>query len=77
MDSTLEKITAILVDQLGVDATTISMDTDIQADLGADSVSIMELIVEIESEFDVEVPEEKLLVLRTVGDIVTEIDKLN
>lgn len=74
--ATLDKIKDILVEQLGADSDAITLETNIQEDLGADSIAVMELIVEIEGEFGVEVPEDALLEIKTVGDIVEKIDAL-
>lgn len=68
-----EKIKTILADQLDVDVETITMETDIGADLGADSLDVVELIMSIEDEFEVEVPDEKIEGIKTVGDIVNYI----
>ena len=68
-----EKIKTILADQLDVDEETITMETDIGADLGADSLDVVELIMSIEDEFEVEVPDEKIEGIKTVGDIVNYI----
>ena len=68
-----EKIKTILADQLDVDEETITMETDIAADLGADSLDVVELIMSIEDEFEVEVPDEKIEGIKTVGDIVNYI----
>jgi acyl carrier protein len=75
--ATLDKVKDILVEQLGADRDTITLETDIQKDLNADSIAAMELIVEIESEFGVEVPDDQLLEIKTVGDIVSRIDELS
>jgi len=74
MSVVLEKVTEILVDQLGVNSGDVALETDIQNDLGADSIAVMEVIVEIESEFGITVPEEDLLEVKTVGDIVARIE---
>ena len=68
-----EKIKTILADPLDVDEETITMETDIAADLGADSLDVVELIMSIEDEFEVEVPDEKIEGIKTVGDIVNYI----
>ena len=68
-----EKIKTILADQLDVDEDSITMETDIAADLGADSLDVVELIMSIEDEFEVEVPDEKIEGITTVGDIVNYI----
>ncbi|MGL5043113.1 MAG: acyl carrier protein [Culicoidibacterales bacterium] len=74
MSAILAKVTEILVDQLGVEAEDVSMESNIQEDLGADSIAVMEVVVEIEGEFGIEVPEEELLQIKTVGDIVTRVE---
>ena len=68
-----EKIKAILADQLDADEDAITMETDISADLGADSLDVVELIMSIEDEFEIEVPDDKIEDVKTVGDIVNYI----
>jgi len=75
--ATIDKVKDILVEQLGADRASITAETDIAKDLNADSIAVMELIVEIEDEFGVEVPDDVLLEIKTVGDIVQRIDELN
>ncbi|TLG77062.1 acyl carrier protein [Culicoidibacter larvae] len=73
--TTFDKVKAILVDQLGVDPEEVTMDSKIQDDLGADSLSVMQVVMDVEAEFGIEVPEEELLKIVTVGDIVNKIDQ--
>lgn len=68
-----EKIKSLLADQLDVDEDTITMDSDISADLGADSLDVVELIMSIEDEFGIQVPDEKIEDVKTVGDVVNYI----
>lgn len=65
-----EKIKSVIVDQLGVDENSITMDTAFIDDLGADSLDIVELIMGIENEFDMEIPDEDAETITTVGDAV-------
>lgn len=65
-----EKIAAILADQLDVEAADITMTTDIVDDLGADSLDIVDLVMTLEDEFDLEIPDEDIETVRTVGDLV-------
>ena len=65
-----EKIKQILADQLDVDAEEMSLDTKIGDDLGADSLDVVELLMSIEDEFDVEIPDEEIEKLKTIGDVV-------
>lgn len=65
-----EKVKEIIVNQLGVDADEITMNSDFIEDLGADSLDVVEFIMALESEFDIEIPEEEAENVRTVGDVV-------
>ena len=69
-----EKIKELLADQLDASADDMSMDTDIAGDLGADSLDVVELLMSIEDEFDVEIPDEEVENIKTVGDIVKYIE---
>ena len=67
----LEKLRSLIADQLGVDSSNITMDTNFVEDLDADSIDIMELMMAVEETFDVgEVEETALESLKTVGDVV-------
>ena len=70
----LEKVKMILADQLEVEEDTINADTDIQDDLGADSLDVVDLIMSLEDEFEIEVPDEDIEKLRTVGALVSYIE---
>ncbi len=65
-----EKIKEILADQLDVKPENITLNTDIGNDLGADSLDVVELLMSIEDEFEVEIPDEEIENLKTVGDVV-------
>ncbi len=65
-----EKIKEILVEQLGVDENDITMEASFIDDLGADSLDIVELIMAMEEEFDIEIPEEDAEGISTVGAAV-------
>ncbi len=64
------QIKAIIVDRLGVDAEKIDYDTSFQDDLGADSLDIVELVMEMEDEFNEEISDEVVEQLTTVGKAV-------
>ena len=67
----LEKLRSLIADQLGVDSSNITMDTNFEEDLGVDSLDIVELSMALEEEFDIgEVKEAELGTLKTVGDAV-------
>ena len=65
-----DKIKSILAEQLDADIDEMTMDTDIARDLGADSLDVVELLMSIEDEFEVEVPDEEIENVKTVGDVV-------
>ncbi len=68
-----EKIKTLLAEQLDADEESITMDTDIGNDLGADSLDVVELIMSIEDEFGIQVPDEQIEEVKTVGDLVNYI----
>ncbi len=70
-----EKVKELISDQLDVeDKESISMDSSITDDLGADSLDVVDLVMAIEDEFGVEVPEDQVENIKTVGDIVKYIE---
>jgi acyl carrier protein len=66
----LEKVRAILAEQLDIDEDTIEMDSAVVDDLGADSLDIVDLVMSLEDAFDLEIPDEAIETMKTVGDIV-------
>lgn len=73
--ATFDKVKEIVVDQLGVDAADVTIDSTFIDDLGADSLDIVELIMAFEEEFSVEIPDEVAEKIKTVKDAVELIDK--
>jgi len=69
-----EKVKSILVDQLDVDEDMIKADSSIIDDLGADSLDVVDVAMSLEEEFDIEVPDEEVENMKTVGDIVKYIE---
>ncbi len=69
-----EKIIAILADQFGKDESEIELTMDIAEDLGADSLDVVELLMSIEDEFSMEIPDDEIENIKTVGDLVTYIE---
>lgn len=65
-----EKVKAIIVEQLGVTDTSVTMEASFIDDLGADSLDIVELVMAIEEEFDIEIPDSDAEKVVTVGDVV-------
>ncbi len=66
----LDKIKEIIVDQLGVDEEDVKLEASFIDDLGADSLDIVELIMALEEEFDMEIPDEEAEKISTVGNVV-------
>ena len=66
----LEKVKAIIVEQLGVADTAVTMEASFIDDLGADSLDLFELVMSMEEEFGVEIPSEDLEKIATVGDVI-------
>lgn len=66
----LEKVKKIIVEQLGVEEDDIAMESSFIDDLGADSLDIVELIMALEEEFDIEIPDSEAEKITTVGDAV-------
>ena len=72
-----EKIRQIIANQLDLDPAEITMDSSLIEDLRADSLDIVELVMDMEQEFDVEIPDEELPKVKTVGDIVRYLEAAN
>ncbi|MCQ2413543.1 MAG: acyl carrier protein [Clostridia bacterium] len=70
------KVQKILAKQLRVDEASITMDSKIKEDLGADSLSILELLMTLEEDEGIKIPDEKLATFTVVGDIVRYLDSL-
>jgi acyl carrier protein len=72
-----EKIRDIIVEQLDVDKSVVMMDTNMMKDLEADSLDAVEIIMAIEEEFGIEIPDEEAEKFQLVGDLVNYVDKFN
>jgi acyl carrier protein len=71
----LERVKKIVVERLNVDPSEVTLEAGIKEDLGADSLDVVDLIMELEEEFNIEVNEEDAEKITTVGDIVEYIKK--
>ena len=71
----LDKIKELVVDQTGVSADELSMDTSLVNDLEADSLEAVEIIMAIENEFDIEIPDEDAEKFLTIRDMVEYLEK--
>ena len=71
MEAIFERVKDVIAEQLGIDdVDTITMETTFIDDLGADSLDIVELIMALEEEFDIEIPESEAEKISSVGDAV-------
>jgi len=73
--ATLDKVREIVVEQLGVEADDVNLESTFIDDLGADSLDIVELIMAFEEEFNIEIPDEAAEKIKSVQDVVNYIDQ--
>ncbi|GAC1405296.1 MAG: acyl carrier protein [Candidatus Velthaea sp.] len=71
---TFEKVKKIIVEQLGVEESEVTMEASITDDLGADSLDQVEHVMAFETEFNIDIPDEEAEKIKSVGDAVTKID---
>ena len=72
----LEKLKELISEQMGIEADTITLESNFEEDLGVDSLDIVELSMALEEEFDIgEMSEEDLATIKTVGDLVSYLQK--
>ena len=74
MSETADRVKKIVVEHLGVEADKVTEDASFIDDLGADSLDIVELVMEFEKEFNIDIPDEDAEKLRTVGDAIAYLD---
>jgi|TARA_B110000305_G_scaffold78236_1_gene88045 acyl carrier protein len=74
MSDVATKVKAIIIDKLGVDEAEVTNEASFTNDLGADSLDTVELIMEFEKEFDIQIPDDKAEAISTVGDAITFIE---
>jgi len=72
-----ERIRELVAEKVGVDPEDITMETSFADDLEADSITLFELVMAIEDEFDIEVDDESIEKIETVGDIVKYLEEIN
>lgn len=75
MSTVLERVTKVIVDRLGVEESEVKPEASFTNDLGADSLDVVELVMELEDEFDMEISDEDAEGMSTVGDAVAYIEK--
>ena len=76
MDNTLDKVKEIVVDKLGVESSKVTPEAKFIDDLGADSLDTVELIMQFEEEFEIEIPDEDAEKIASVGQAVDYINKI-
>jgi acyl carrier protein len=74
MASAFDRVKAIVVEQLGVDAAQVTPQSKFVEDLGADSLDVVELVMALEEAFDIEIPDEDAEKIATVGEAVKYIE---
>lgn len=72
----VERVTKVIVDRLGVDESEVKIEASFREDLGADSLDVVELVMELEDEFDMEISDDDAEKIATVGDAVSYIENL-
>ena len=70
----LERVSKVIVDRLGVDESEVKLEASFREDLGADSLDVVELVMELEDEFDMEISDEDAEKISTIGDAIAYIE---
>ncbi len=74
LSTVLERVTKVVVDRLGVEESEVKLEASFRDDLGADSLDVVELVMELEDEFDMEISDEDAEKIATVGDAISYIE---
>lgn len=74
MEDVFDRVKAIIVDRLDVDESKVTLESSFKDDLEADSLDVVELVMELEDEFDMEIADEEAEKINTVGDAVDYIN---
>mgnify|MGYP001277199518 FL=1 len=72
-----DKVKKVIVEQLGVDENEVTLDASITDDLGADSLDLVELVMALETEFNLDIPDEEAEKIKTVGDAVHYVEEVS
>ena len=75
VENVQERVKNVIVEQLGVEADQVKPEAQFVNDLGADSLDTVELIMALEEEFDIEIPDEKAEKIKTVGEAIDYIEQ--
>jgi len=74
MSDVYDRVKKIVIDRLGVDEAEVTPEANFKDDLGADSLDVVELVMELEDEFDLEISDEDAEKVTTVGEVVKYIE---
>ena len=74
MSTVFERVSKVVVDRLGVDESEVKLEASFRDDLGADSLDVVELVMELEDEFDMEISDEDAEKIATVGSAISYIE---
>ncbi|AMO84652.1 acyl carrier protein [Solibacillus kalamii] len=74
MSTVFERVSKVVVDRLGVDESEVKLEASFREDLGADSLDVVELVMELEDEFDMEISDEDAEKIATVGNAISYIE---
>ena len=74
MSTVFERVSKVVVDRLGVDEGEVKLEASFRDDLGADSLDVVELVMELEDEFDMEISDEDAEKIATVGNAISYIE---
>jgi acyl carrier protein len=74
LSTVFERVSKVVVDRLGVDEGEVKLEASFRDDLGADSLDVVELVMELEDEFDMEISDEDAEKIATVGDAISYIE---
>lgn len=77
MSNITSQVKSIIVDKLGVEESEVNIDSNFINDLGADSLDTVELIMEFEKAFDIQIPDEEAEKISTVGEAISYIENIN
>jgi acyl carrier protein len=73
MSEVVDRVKRIIIDRLGVDESEVTLEASFKDDLGADSLDVVELVMELEDEFDMEISDEDAEKITSVGEVVNYI----
>ncbi len=74
LSTVFERVSKVIVDRLGVDESEVKLEASFRDDLGADSLDVVELVMELEDEFDMEISDEDAEKIATVGNAISYIE---